>query len=297
MNTDTLRARLDAAVDATADALLANVPISDSALRAAARASCGRRLQTSTRGSRAAQLRRVEQLVAELRRGPIAGASRAANDQHYTVPAAFFEQLLGPRLKYSCCSWDPGVTDLAAAEEAMLALVVERAGIRDGMRILDLGCGWGSLSSWLCEQFDDVQVEAVSDSATQRDHIVSHARRDGYADRLDVHTVDIGSYVPKQPFDRVVSIEMFEHLRNWDEALRRVATWLTPQGRFFLHVFAHRSDPYLYDRGWMARNFFTGGVMPSLDLIDHFTDDLVVTERWEVNGTHSRAPPGPGWRT
>ena len=101
-----------------------------------------------------------------------------------------------------------------------------------------------------------------------------------------MHTVDVGSYVPKQPFDRVVSIEMFEHLRNWDEALRRVATWLTPQGRFFLHVFAHRSDPYLYDRGWMARNFFTGGVMPSLDLIDHFTDDLVVTERWEVNGTH-----------
>ena len=225
-------------------------------------------------------------LVEELSTGPIAEATTDANDQHYEVPAAFFELVLGPRLKYSSAWWDETTPDLAAAEEAMLRRTTDRAGIAAGQHVLELGCGWGSLTLWMLEQHPDVTVTALSNSNGQRRFIEKRAAERGVADRLTVVTADINAFTTDRRFDRVVSVEMFEHLRNLRELFARLAGWLEPDGRLFTHVFSHRDLAYRYRRGWMARNFFTGGTMPSHDLFDAFDDDLAIEQRWIVDGTH-----------
>jgi cyclopropane-fatty-acyl-phospholipid synthase len=224
--------------------------------------------------------------IEEMRRAPIALVPEKANEQHYELPAEFLGLILGPRRKYSGCLWPDGVRDLAGAEEAMLALSCERAGVVDGMRILDLGCGWGSLSLWLAERYPGTSVVGVSNSAGQREWILGEAARRGL-DNLEVITADVNAFVPSgAPFDRVMSIEMFEHMRNWRELLRRVAGWLAPEGRVFVHVFSHRTLPYLFTGTWAAARFFTAGLMPSHDLMLRFQEDLVVREQWALNGTH-----------
>jgi cyclopropane-fatty-acyl-phospholipid synthase len=229
--------------------------------------------------------------VAELKAMPVALHTDLANEQHYEVPPAFFDLVLGPRRKYSCAYYSDGVTGLAEAEEAMLALTGERADVRDGQRILDLGCGWGSFSLWAAEKYPAARITAVSNSRDQGAFIRDEAARLDLGN-LEVLTADVNDFDPDGNFDRVVSIEMFEHLKNYGEILRRVSDWLAPDGRLFVHIFCHRELAYHYESegpdDWMAQHFFTGGTMPSFDLFEAFDTHLRVVEKWEVPGGHYR---------
>jgi cyclopropane-fatty-acyl-phospholipid synthase len=230
-----------------------------------------------------------ERFVASLADAPITLHADEANVQHYEVPADFFRAVLGPRLKYSCCWYDDARATLQEAEEAMLARTVERAGIEDGMRVLDLGCGWGSLSLWLAERFPRCRITAVSNSELQREAILAGAAARGL-EPPRVESVDVGAWAPEGRFHRIVSVEMVEHLRSWPRLLGRVASWLEPDGRLFVHHFCHREFAYPYeiegDGDWMARHFFTGGMMPSADLLSRCDRALEVVARWDVDGTH-----------
>jgi len=255
-------------------------------LRAGIRAVCALRLRDERRRDPGY----LQTLVAELRGSDIAIDTAAANAQHYEVPAAFFQRVLGPHLKYSSCYWPAGVDTLGAAETAMLGLTAERAGLADGQAVLDLGCGWGSLTLWAAARFPKSRFTAISNSSSQRDYIAAQARARGLTN-VTVQTADVRTIeLPTGAFDRVVSIEMFEHMRNYAALLRRIAGWLAPGGALFVHVFAHRHHAYPFeDAGasdWMAREFFTGGIMPSARLFHHFQDDLQIADEWQLDGTH-----------
>jgi cyclopropane-fatty-acyl-phospholipid synthase len=225
----------------------------------------------------------------ERRTSPVAPLARLANQQHYEVAPAFFEQVLGPRLKYSCALWPEGVSELAAAEEAMLELSCERAELADGMRVLDLGCGWGSLSLWIAERYPRTRILAVSNSKPQREFILARAARLGL-DNVDVVTADVNRFVPERRFDRVMSVEMFEHVRNHELLLSRIADWLEPEGKLFVHHFAHRACAYPYETqgedDWMGPHFFSRRMMPSDDVLLHRQADLGLEQKWTVSGVH-----------
>jgi cyclopropane-fatty-acyl-phospholipid synthase len=258
----------------------------DALLRVGSLYGARTREHSEGRGGVAAQAERMRALVARMSSGPVAESVEAANAQHYELPPEFLGLILGPRRKYSGCLWPEGVDSLAQAEEAMLALSCERAGVEDGMRVLDLGCGWGSLTLWLAEQYPGCTVLGVSNSGSQREWILGEAARRGLSN-VSVKTADVNGFEPSDRFDRVMSIEMFEHMRNWRELLRRVSTWLEPEGgRAFVHVFSHRTLPYLFQGTWASARFFTAGLMPSHDLMLHFQEDMVVRDQWAVPGTH-----------
>lgn len=263
--------------------------VPDILVRAGIRRLLAARLAEVRRGGPEGRRERQEAFVEALRREPIAAEPVAANRQHYELPAEFFAAVLGPRLKYSCCLWPAGVETLAAAEQAMLELTCARAGVADGMNVLDLGCGWGSLSLYLAERYPGSRVTAVSNSGSQAEFIRRRARESGLAN-LEAVTADVNGFAPAGRFDRVLSIEMFEHLRNWQALLARIATWLEPDGRLFVHVFCHRDAAYLFEAAgeadWMARHFFTAGLMPSEELLARCQRDLLLERRWAVDGRH-----------
>ncbi|MBT8082881.1 MAG: cyclopropane-fatty-acyl-phospholipid synthase family protein [Gammaproteobacteria bacterium] len=231
----------------------------------------------------------MNRFVAHMDESPVALVPDLANEQHYEVPADFFELVMGEHLKYSCGYWPQGVSSLTDSERTALGVTTERARIEDGMSVLDLGCGWGSLSLWIAGRFPDSHVTSVSNSASQRDFILARAAARGL-NNIEVAVADMNDFDTERRFDRIVSVEMFEHMRNWGELYRRVAGWLAPDGRFFQHVFCHRSTPYPYeDKGpgdWMSRHFFSGGMMPAADLPLRFPRHLNVEKRWHWSGTH-----------
>jgi cyclopropane-fatty-acyl-phospholipid synthase len=261
----------------------------DAVVRAGMRHVLGQRLRSERAHNSVRGDEMLRTFVREMRSEPIAVSTDTANEQHYELPAEFFRIVLGPFLKYSACLWPEGVDDLATAEERMLELSCSRAGITDGMDVLDLGCGWGSMSLWIATHFARTQVLAVSNSHSQARFIREQCVERGL-DNLRVLTADMNHFTTDSRFDRVVSVEMFEHMRNWERLFERVAGWLRPGGRFFQHVFCHRVHAYLYtDQGasdWMARHFFTGGIMPSEDLPRRYDQHLVVDHQWRVDGTH-----------
>jgi len=224
-----------------------------------------------------------------LRNSPIAEAVDKANEQHYEVPAEFFLKALGRHLKYSCCYWDETTPDLDSAEALMLQKTCERAELQDGQDILELGCGWGSLTLWMGEHYPKSNITAVSNSASQREYIMGEAQSRGLSN-VNVITADANEFEPDGTYDRVVSVEMFEHMKNYQLLMGRIASWLRPGGKLFVHIFVHRHLMYPFttegEYDWMGQYFFTGGLMPAESTLLYFQDDLKIEQQWRVAGTH-----------
>jgi cyclopropane-fatty-acyl-phospholipid synthase len=261
------------------------VPLPDIVVRAAIQRLCSRTATRLASGDAESDASFAHEMAAH----HIAEYTDQANAQHYEVPQAFFAKVLGPSRKYSSCFYKEPASTLQEAEEESLRQTVEHADLHDGQSILDLGCGWGSLSLWVARQFPHAQVTAVSNSNSQRIHIEGEAASRGLKN-LRVITQDMNVFDPQQKFDRIVSVEMFEHMMNWRELMTLVQSWLKPDGRFFLHIFTHRTGAYRFDRAdredWIAQHFFTGGVMPSHHLIRQYADLFEVEKEWRWSGAH-----------
>lgn len=262
----------------------------DALVRHGIRQLCRQRLREESAGGAGATADRYRDLILELKRSPLAVHTQEANAQHYELPPEFFLLCLGARLKYSGCYYLTGAETLDQAETAMLELYAQRAELADGQSILELGCGWGSLTLWMAQRFPGARITAVSNSASQREFILARCRELGVGN-VEVITRDVNVLaLPAGAYDRCVSVEMFEHMRNYETLLSRIADWLNPQGKLFVHIFAHRDLMYPFETGgadnWLGRHFFTGGIMPAADTLLWFQERLRIEARWIVDGTH-----------
>jgi cyclopropane-fatty-acyl-phospholipid synthase len=264
---------------------IARNEVSDHTIRSVMRYGLSRELHRRAEGGAAAVEARKRAVIEQLRIGPLAVEQDAANAQHYEVDPELFELCLGSRCKYSCCYYGPGVRTLDEAELAMLSRSVEMARLQDGQRVLELGCGWGSLTLYMAARYPNSEIVAVSNSRPQRETILRKAKQAGLAN-IDVVTTDVTTWGGAGRFDRIVSVEMLEHLRNYAAMFERIAGWMAPGALFFAHIFVHREHAYTYEQSWTASRFFSGGTMPSFDLFSRYPHHLRVVEARLLDGTH-----------
>lgn len=269
--------------------LLEKNKLPDFIIRMGIRRLLKQRLKDETKPTPNLQQKALLQLVDELKKSPIAIHTQAANEQHYEVPTEFYQYCLGQHLKYSSGYWNETTRDLNTSEHDMLELSCQRANLINGQTVLELGCGWGSLSLFMAARYPQSQFTAVSNSRTQKLYIDAEAQQRGITN-LTVITSDINTLHLTTTFDRIVSVEMFEHLRNYEELFKRIAAWLNPQGQLFVHIFTHKTLAYTFEvkdeTDWMSRYFFTGGIMPSNDLFSYFNSHLTIQQQWTVSGLH-----------